>query len=169
MCGRGVCKECGQPVGRSLACPGECATSGLDYERAIDEWLDSNRQRWAQKEGLAEQTIRVQTNPSSLPEITVKSPAPTMSERAAAHREVVSLSSQNPQPIRRRHRRNAFIFFCIGGVLMVWGLFDPARLVLALLAGAAFVCAGVWRSTNSGSSTPIETQSTDSASSKRPM
>jgi hypothetical protein len=155
-------------VGRSLACPGECAKSGADYERAIDEWLDSNRQQWAQKEVLAEQTIRMQTNRSSLPEITVKSLAPTMSERAAAHREVVSLSSQIPKPTRRPHRRNAFIFFCIGGVLMVWGLFDPARLVLALLAGAAFTCAGVWLSTNSGPSTSIETQSTDSASLKRP-
>jgi hypothetical protein len=168
MCGRGLCKECGQPVGRSLACPGECATSGVDYERSVDEWLKNNRQRWAQSEVLAEQTIRMQANPSSLPEVNVKAPAPTMSERAAAHREVIALSSQNPKPIRRLHRRNAFSFFCIGSVLMVWGLFDPARLVLALLAGAAFVCAGVWQLARSSPSIPIETQSTNSAPSERP-
>jgi hypothetical protein len=108
----------------------------LDYESAVNEWLKEYRMRAQQKKKLEEQTRQLPPAAIQSSRLSAKPAGPTMSERAAVHRDVAS-SPRRPRkaPLPSLHRQMGFFHVVVGSVLVVWGIAHPERFLLVLLLG----------------------------------
>jgi hypothetical protein len=144
MCARGLCADCGESIGRGLACRGECAEWGRDYEGLLDEAIRNYRLRAQQQKQLDEKKRQAAAAPAtSEPQVLVRAPGPTMRERAEAYREVTV--SQAPRTSSSPPWNNGILLLIIGIALLIWGAFDWEESLFILLLGTGFAAYGLFR------------------------
>ena len=126
MCARGLCAECGQPIGRALACRGECAEWGRDYEGLMDEAVRNYRRRTQQQKELDEKKKQSAETPAKSGELIVRNPGPTMRERAETF-----------------HMTKVFQLL-IGLALVIWGVIHLDDSLFILIVGLVSIGSGLY-------------------------
>src|SRR5687767_8479712 len=142
MCSKGLCAECGESTGSGVACRGECAEWGQDYEGYLREALENYRKRTGSQRELDALRGEPPVTSIKLPLLPPKPPGPTMSERAAAHRQVAAPQSA-PPALSPLQRSIGIFHLLIGCVLLFWGFIDLDRFVIIFLLGLGFAGFGV--------------------------
>ena len=142
MCARGLCAECGQPIGRALACRGECAEWGRDYEGLMDEAVRNYRRRTQQQKELDEKKKQSAETPAKSGELIVRNPGPTMRERA----ETFHMTKVAPPPSGfTSWRWNHGVFqLLIGLALVIWGVIHLDDSLFILIVGLVSIGSGLY-------------------------
>ena len=140
-CGRGLCADCGEDIGRGRACRGDCAEWGRDYVGLLEESVRNYRIRAQQQKDLPK---KAEATGNSGQPVALRNPGPTMQQRAELFR-TVQASSPAP-PARGPWRWHNWIWhLALGLVLVARALLAPDESLFILVLGLAFLGFGLYR------------------------